>query len=188
MLDAKGEKLATSDLLQGQNIGYPAEPKEINAFMSMIEGQARRIEPGSDRRASQGTGDSWREDYRRHEAKGGRGGEEEDNNESGLPATSTFPVKHASRTGDAAGLAGSPAIRAGLNEPGPDPFVETFHPSSRDCAFCTGRCTGFEVTPIRPTIAVQDHLSERRLRSCASRFGLAARPAGRRACCFIKSG
>jgi thiol-disulfide isomerase/thioredoxin len=46
VLDAKGEKLATSDLLQGQNIGYPAEPKEINAFMSMIEGQARRIEPG----------------------------------------------------------------------------------------------------------------------------------------------
>ena len=46
VLDAKGEKLATSDLLQGQNIGYPAEPKEINAFMSMFEGQARRIEPG----------------------------------------------------------------------------------------------------------------------------------------------
>ena len=48
VLDAKGDKLATSDLLQGQNknIGYPAEPKEINAFMSMIEGQARRIEPG----------------------------------------------------------------------------------------------------------------------------------------------
>jgi thiol-disulfide isomerase/thioredoxin len=46
VLDAKGEKLATSDLLNGQNIGYPAEPKEITAFMSMIEGQARRIEPG----------------------------------------------------------------------------------------------------------------------------------------------
>jgi hypothetical protein len=38
----------TSDLLEGQikNIGYPAEPKEIDAFMSLIEGQARRIEPG----------------------------------------------------------------------------------------------------------------------------------------------
>ncbi len=48
VLDAKGDKLATSDLLEGRNknIGYPAEPKEINAFMSMIEGQARRIEPG----------------------------------------------------------------------------------------------------------------------------------------------
>src|SRR5271166_5045167 len=46
VLDAKGEKLATSDLLEGQNIGYPATPKEINAFMSLIEGQARRIEPG----------------------------------------------------------------------------------------------------------------------------------------------
>lgn len=48
VLDAKGDKLATSDLLEGQNknVGYPAEPKEINAFMSMVEGQARRIEPG----------------------------------------------------------------------------------------------------------------------------------------------
>jgi thiol-disulfide isomerase/thioredoxin len=48
VIEAKGEKLATSDLLEGQikNIGYPAEPKEIDAFMSLIEGQARRIEPG----------------------------------------------------------------------------------------------------------------------------------------------
>jgi len=48
VLDAKGDKLATSDLLQGQNknIGYPSEPKEIDAFMSMIEGQSRRLEPG----------------------------------------------------------------------------------------------------------------------------------------------
>ena len=45
--DGKGEKLATSDLLPGpvKNIGYPAEPKEIDAFMTLIEGQARRIEP-----------------------------------------------------------------------------------------------------------------------------------------------
>jgi len=45
VIDAKGERLATSDLLRGQNIGYPAEPQEIDAFMSMIEGKARRIEP-----------------------------------------------------------------------------------------------------------------------------------------------
>jgi len=48
ILDAKGEKLATSNLLPGRikNIGYPAEPKEIDAFMILIEGQSRRIEPG----------------------------------------------------------------------------------------------------------------------------------------------
>jgi thioredoxin-related protein len=48
VIDAKGEKLATSDLLEGRikNIGYPATPQEINAFMSLIEGQARRIEAG----------------------------------------------------------------------------------------------------------------------------------------------
>jgi thioredoxin-related protein len=46
VLNARGEKLATSDLLEGRNIGYPAEPKEIDAFMSMIQGQVQRIEPG----------------------------------------------------------------------------------------------------------------------------------------------
>ncbi len=48
VLDSKGEKLATSDLLEGpvKNIGYPGSPKEIAAFMSLIEAQARRIEPG----------------------------------------------------------------------------------------------------------------------------------------------
>ena len=46
-LDARGTKLATSDMLDGRkNIGYPFEPKEIDAFMSLIEGQVRRIEPG----------------------------------------------------------------------------------------------------------------------------------------------
>ena len=45
-LDSKGEKLATSDILNGQNVGYPFEPKEIDAFMSTLEGQVRRIEPG----------------------------------------------------------------------------------------------------------------------------------------------
>jgi thiol-disulfide isomerase/thioredoxin len=45
VLDAKGEKLSTSDLLPGpvKNIGYPAEPKEIDAFMGVIEKQSRRI-------------------------------------------------------------------------------------------------------------------------------------------------
>ncbi len=33
------------------------------------------------------------------------------------------------------------------------------------CTFCTGRHTDFGVTPLRLTIAVQDHLSESRLRS-----------------------
>ena len=32
-------------------------------------------------------------------------------------------------------------IRAGLNEPGPNPLVETFRPSSPDCAFCVERRT-----------------------------------------------
>jgi len=32
-------------------------------------------------------------------------------------------------------------MRAGLNEPGPDPLVETFRPSSPDCAFCLGSRT-----------------------------------------------
>jgi uncharacterized protein YyaL (SSP411 family) len=47
LLSGKGEKLATSDLLPGpnKNIGYPAEPKEIDAFMTLIEGQARHMEP-----------------------------------------------------------------------------------------------------------------------------------------------
>ncbi len=33
------------------------------------------------------------------------------------------------------------------------------------CTFCTGRHTDFAVTPLSLTIAVQDHLSESRLRS-----------------------
>jgi thioredoxin-related protein len=47
ILDARGEKLATSDALDGaiKNIGYPATAKEIDAFMQIIEGQHRRIEP-----------------------------------------------------------------------------------------------------------------------------------------------
>jgi thioredoxin-related protein len=47
ILSGKGDKLATSDLLPdpNRNIGYPAEPKEIDAFLTMIEGQAQRIEP-----------------------------------------------------------------------------------------------------------------------------------------------
>ena len=45
-LDSRGTKLATSDIMNGQNVGYPFEPKEIDAFMSTLEGQVRRIEPG----------------------------------------------------------------------------------------------------------------------------------------------
>jgi thioredoxin-related protein len=45
-LDAKGETLATSDALNGQNIGYPFDPKEIDAFMAMVEAHGRRLEPG----------------------------------------------------------------------------------------------------------------------------------------------
>jgi thiol:disulfide interchange protein len=45
-LDSQGHKLATSDIMNGQNVGYPFEPKEIDAFMSTLEGQVRRIEPG----------------------------------------------------------------------------------------------------------------------------------------------
>jgi thioredoxin-related protein len=46
ILDSRGEKLATSDALEGRvkNIGYPGSPEEIVAFMKIIEGQARRIE------------------------------------------------------------------------------------------------------------------------------------------------
>jgi thioredoxin-related protein len=47
ILDAKGEVLGTADRLNGpqKNIGYPAAPEEIDAFMSLIEGQTKRIEP-----------------------------------------------------------------------------------------------------------------------------------------------
>ena len=38
-------------------------------------------------------------------------------------------VEHAGRTVDAAGIAGSSAIRAGLNEPGPGPLVQTSRPT-----------------------------------------------------------
>jgi thioredoxin-related protein len=46
ILDAKGEKLATSDLLPGpiKNIGYPNEPQGIDAFITLLKGHARRIE------------------------------------------------------------------------------------------------------------------------------------------------
>jgi thioredoxin-related protein len=43
MLDSKGKSLATSDGPQG-NIGYPGQPEEIAHFLSMVKGQARRIE------------------------------------------------------------------------------------------------------------------------------------------------
>jgi thioredoxin-related protein len=43
VLDTKGKSLATSDAPDG-NIGYPAKPKEIDHFLSMIKGQGRRID------------------------------------------------------------------------------------------------------------------------------------------------
>lgn len=45
ILDPQGKALATSDG-PGGNIGYPAQPKEIAHFLSMIKGQARRIDEG----------------------------------------------------------------------------------------------------------------------------------------------
>jgi thioredoxin-related protein len=44
VLDPKGQVLATSDGPKG-NIGYPAEPHEIDHFLSMLRKTTRRIEP-----------------------------------------------------------------------------------------------------------------------------------------------
>jgi hypothetical protein len=43
ILDSSGKSLASSDG-PGGNIGYPAQPKEIDHFLAMIKGQARRID------------------------------------------------------------------------------------------------------------------------------------------------
>ena len=45
VLDPQGKALGTSDAPKG-NIGYPFAPEEIDAFMALITGQSRRIEPG----------------------------------------------------------------------------------------------------------------------------------------------
>jgi thioredoxin-related protein len=45
ILDASGKSLVTSDGPKG-NIGYPAQPNEIDHFLSMIKAQARRIDDG----------------------------------------------------------------------------------------------------------------------------------------------
>lgn len=45
ILDAKGKVLVTSDGPQG-NIGYPAEPQEIEHFLAMLKQTARRMEAG----------------------------------------------------------------------------------------------------------------------------------------------
>ncbi len=45
ILDVQGKALATSDSPRG-NIGYPAQPQEIAHFLSMVKGQARRIDAG----------------------------------------------------------------------------------------------------------------------------------------------
>jgi thioredoxin-related protein len=44
-MDGKGTVLATSDGPKG-NIGYPAEPHEIDHFLGMLKKTVRRIEPG----------------------------------------------------------------------------------------------------------------------------------------------
>jgi thiol-disulfide isomerase/thioredoxin len=44
ILDADGKPLATSDAEKG-NIGYPAEPHEIDAFMALLKQTARHLEP-----------------------------------------------------------------------------------------------------------------------------------------------
>jgi thioredoxin-related protein len=44
ILDAKGKALATSDGPKG-NIGYPAEPHEIDHFLAMLKQGARKLEP-----------------------------------------------------------------------------------------------------------------------------------------------
>jgi thioredoxin-related protein len=43
ILDAQGKSLVTSDGPRG-NIGYPAAPEEIDHFLAMVKGQARRID------------------------------------------------------------------------------------------------------------------------------------------------
>ena len=45
ILDTKGKPLATSDGPTG-NTGYPAQPQEIDHFLSMIKGQGHRIDAG----------------------------------------------------------------------------------------------------------------------------------------------
>jgi thioredoxin-related protein len=45
ILDPNGKALATSDGPDGNNIGYPAEPKEIDHFLSMLKKTVRHTEP-----------------------------------------------------------------------------------------------------------------------------------------------
>jgi thioredoxin-related protein len=45
ILDSNGKSLGTADA-PGQNIGYPLEPKEIDAFLGLLKGQCRHIEAG----------------------------------------------------------------------------------------------------------------------------------------------
>jgi hypothetical protein len=44
ILDAKGKALVTSDGPKG-NIGYPAQPHEIEHFLAMLKQTARKLEP-----------------------------------------------------------------------------------------------------------------------------------------------
>jgi hypothetical protein len=45
ILDGKGKALATSDGPKG-NIGYPAQPHEIEHFLAMLKQTARKLRPG----------------------------------------------------------------------------------------------------------------------------------------------
>jgi thioredoxin-related protein len=45
ILDPAGKKLATADQ-PGSNIGYPYSPEEIDSFLTLLKGQARRIDAG----------------------------------------------------------------------------------------------------------------------------------------------
>lgn len=71
-LDARGTKLATSDIMNGQNVGYPFEPKEIDAFMGTLETQVKHIEPGQLaqlRKALEGNAQAIKEQQERRKAE-----------------------------------------------------------------------------------------------------------------------
>lgn len=45
LLDGDGKTLTTSELANGQNIGYPGSDEEIAHFISMLKGHAAKITP-----------------------------------------------------------------------------------------------------------------------------------------------
>ena len=60
------------------------------------------------------------------------------------PAAET--VELAGRTGGPPGLAGSSALREGLNEPGPGPFGGPFRPTAGDRVFCKERRSSLAIS------------------------------------------